>query len=358
MHARALIRGLALLTIGCALPTDAADSVQQRLIGGQPSLADDDATVMVRVGDLSSARCDQAGSNCAVCSGRLLTPRLVLTAHHCVLANRLTTLSCASDGTATGESVNADLTLVKPDGVAVFVGNDAASLRQVAVSQIVTGFVPSVCNQDIAFLVLAEPALDVRTPLRRTPVKLGDTFSIAGWGFTLGAGEPLPDQRQARSDLRVIEVGPGPETPAGMFATGGASLCQGDSGAVAVIDGAAVGVYSRVSGACSSPQSRNFLQGIATIKALTEEAFAAIDEVPWYIEDDPPADAGAEPQDAGTDASSPVNPPADGPTVAPADEGCAAAPGQPGPFGGCVTLLVCAALRRRRRRALTAPHTC
>lgn len=336
------VGGLALLAAGCALPTDEIGGTRLPLVGGQPSTAADDAAVMIRAGNLDAVRCDAAESNCGVCSGRLLTPRLVLTAHHCVTKNRLTSLNCAPDGTALGDSASADLTLEQPEHLAVYVGHEVASLRKVAVSRVIAGFIPSVCDRDVAFLVLAEPALEVRTPLRRAPVRLGETFAVAGWGFTLGTGEPLPDQRQLRTDLRITEVGPGPETPVGMFATGGASLCQGDSGAVALVDGAAVGVYSRQAGACSAPQSRSFLQGIGATKALTQEAFAAVDEEPWYIEDDEAADAGE------TDGA-----PARGADAPPESGGCSSTPSQHPVSVPCLTLLtlfVCSCLLRRRMR--------
>lgn len=286
------LRWLALLLVGCALPTEDTGARQQPLLGAEPSTPEEDAAVLVRAGHPDEPRCDPTDSLCNVCSGRLVAPRLVLTAHHCLLRSRLTALNCAPDGTAIGDA-DADLSLELPGNLAVYVGHEYAALRRVNVERVVAGFIPSVCNHDLAYLVLSEPALEARTPLRRTPVRIGERFSISGWGFTLGGGEPLPDQRHTRVDLLVDEVGPGPQTPDGMFATGGASLCQGDSGSVAVIEGAVVGVYSRLSGPCAATTTRNFLQGIATTQALTKDAFAAIGEEPTYVTDDdqPPSSA-------------------------------------------------------------------
>lgn len=327
---------LSLLLLGCAPIRDDVEQIAQPIVQGRPSGADEDAAVLIRSGNLDASSCESAEGECGVCSGRLIAPRLVLTAYHCLRKQRSSLLNCSANGEAIGAGVGADMTLEPPANLAVYVGHERAALREVAVEQVVAGFIPSICNQDVAYLVLAEPALDVHTPLRRQPVRFGEELHVAGWGHTLGTGEPLPEQRWARDDLSVIEVGPGVETPAGMFAVGGGSLCQGDSGAVALIDGAAVGVYSRLSGDCMAAQSRNFLQGLDVMQALTADAFRAIGEEPVYVDVTSPAtDAGAEEAEPAAAESS----------------GCQLGRTEQSSIGGWIALLGMACALRQRRAA-------
>ncbi len=146
----------------------------------------------------------------------------------------------------------------------------------------------STCKADIAFLVLAEAALDVHTPIRLVPVRTGDTFSVTGWGRTSDGSSALPARRSTLDGLRVKDIGPG-FIPIGAFASLGGSLCFGDSGAAALIDGALAGIYSRISGNCEAQASTNVFSGIASERDLVDRAFTAIGEKPVYIENTSPA---------------------------------------------------------------------
>jgi hypothetical protein len=297
------VAALVATTVGIASCSPASSTerlVRSRsaLLGGRTSGDDENANVVVDVTKDDSP-------DPLHCSGRLVAPRLVLTARHCLLKNSVKTLDCNSDGSPV--DLGADQTLQPIERVIVKVGSDRSTLQSFVAQEALTVFDVTACRSDVAFLVLRDEALPVRTPLRRAPVRIGDLITISGWGLR-GDGQTLPTQRSTLDGLRISDVGPG-FIPPGTFSVGGNSLCFGDSGAVALVNGAVAGTYSRIDGdACASADSQNVLAGIAVETALVTRAFAAIGETPWY-DDAPPADAGA--CDAGNcETSQRITPPA------------------------------------------------
>jgi hypothetical protein len=212
-------------------------------------------------------------------------------------------------------------------------------------------FDSTICRADLAFLVLAEAGLDTRTPLRRAAVRVGENISLTGWGHTSDVRDALPSDRSTLDSIPVAEVGPG-LIPPGMFAIGGNTGCLGDSGAAALIDRAAVGVYSVIMPSpdqCTVPETKNLFQGLAAQSDLVVRAFAAIGETPWYVDPlatdaggDVRPDANPSEPDAGERSSSPAS-----------DQGCRMARRRPGGGGallavGLAALAACARARRRR----------
>jgi hypothetical protein len=275
---------------GAVLVACAGDANEERLartsagiLGGRPSGDDENANVYIET------RAEQEASGILRCTGRLLAPRLVVSARHCVLKRRSQGVHCNADGSPVDI---ADTTDVRPEPanfVTVYFGSQKPGLRPFTVNSIVTKVEVTVCRSDIAFLVLDESPLDIRTPIRRAPVRVGESITVSGWGFASDARDALPDRRTTLDAVRVTDVGPG-SIPPGTFATGGNSVCLGDSGAAVLVGGELVGTYSRIDdpGICSLELGRNIFAGIAADTDLAERAFAAIGETPWYAGERPP----------------------------------------------------------------------
>lgn len=349
---RFAVLALAACTTPAADAQEHASVARTAIIGGRASGEDEDAAVYLEaVGEEDTLRC----------SGRIVAPGLVMTARHCVIKRKLENVQCNPDGTPVDDGVGTeDMSLEPPEHITVFVGAHRSVLRAVAVRQVMVDLQSSLCSGDLAFVVLAEAGLDVRTPLRRAAVRVGEELLVTGWGYTSDARDKLPLDRATLDAIPVSAVGPG-LLPPGTFAVDGNTLCLGDSGAVALIDGAVVGVYSTISPSpdqCTSPGSKNLFQGIAGQADLVARAFEAIGETPWYV--DPPdagvsagvSDAGVGEGDAGELASSSA-----APSSPPSGEGCAMT--RPTGRAGISALLAGGALlacARRRRAANTVPR--
>jgi hypothetical protein len=274
---------IASLLAGCSSDHDREPIERGRaaLLGGRPSDESEDAAVYIET---------KTAEATLRCSGYVVAPGLVLTARHCVLKRKSENVACTADGTPKDVSDTTDLRSEPPELVTVYVGADKAAHRAIAVRQILTVTEVTICRSDVAFLVLAEPGLDVRMPLRRELVHLGEAMTISGWGYTSDDRGALPKRRSTLEGLVVTEVGPG-RIPDGTFATSGNSLCFGDSGAVALIDGAVAGVYSRIEGdppICALELTRNVLSGLGPHADLVKRAYAGIGEEPWYLGERPP----------------------------------------------------------------------
>jgi len=285
MRASALVPLLLVLVAACAPQgsehTEHTGRTSAPVIGGRPSGDDENANVYIEtVGD---------GGLTLRCSGRILAPRLVISSRHCFLKRKTASLGCNPDGSAVDPSAE-DLRSEPAERVTVFFGSEKPGLRPIAVSQVITAVEVSICRADLAFLVLAESPLDVRTPIRREHVKFGDSISFTGWGYTSDTRDALPLRRSTLVGLKINDVGPG-RIPAGTFAIGGNSACLGDSGGVALLDGAAVGTYSRIDGdpnQCELEGGRNVFTEASAFDAFVKIAYGAIGEEPWYEGERPP----------------------------------------------------------------------
>lgn len=343
---RVVARVLAVISCASALSSCAPperveriEMVESAIIGGRASGDDENATVVV-------ALLEEDGRVTSRCSGRIVAPTLALTARHCILRTEPGT-SCSADGSPKDLATAGDMTAAASERIVVQVGSQRVALRNVAVRAVHTTTALSICKADLAFLVLDEVAFDVHTPIRRAPVRVGEVIAVSGWGQT-SEGSTAPTAGRSTLDaVRVKEIGPG-LVPTGSFAVGGASLCYGDSGAAAVIDGAIVGAYSRIDGNCETQSTTNVFSGLSTELELVERAFAAIGEKPLYA-DPPPviaADASADGADAGAPSPEPRS-----------DDGCSNAPrsrSHPGHGGALLTIafLVWRARRARQRPCL------
>lgn len=277
---------------GCtALPSASKEEVgtaSSPIINGRPSGDDENAAVfIVTEGEVSPLHC----------SGRLIAPGLVLTARHCLIKRKVAGLRCNADGSPIDIVDAVDTRLEPVEQMKVYIGSNKNAMRVVAVKQALATLDVTICRSDLAYLVLEEPGLDARTPIRRALPQVGESISVSGWGYVDDTQRTkLPDTR-ATVETKIMAIGPN-SIPSGTFAVQGGTLCLGDSGANALTDGAVVGVYTRIDGdsnACVTELARNILASVMSDTALLTKAFSAIGEEPWFAGEERPwlAPAGA-----------------------------------------------------------------
>jgi hypothetical protein len=283
---------LGVLAVACSgsAPAEDLGKTKSAIINGRPSGDDENAAIYIETkGDTPDALLR--------CSGRIIAPGLVLTARHCLLKRKSANVRCTADGNPADITDTVDITLEPVERMTVFIGSNRNAFRPVAVRQALAKADITVCRSDIAYLVMAEAGLDTRTPIRRALPAFNETVSVSGWGYIDDSQRvTLPDTRST-VETKITLVGPG-LIPQGTFAVGGGTLCLGDSGANSLIDGADVGVYTRIDGDpnnCVSELGRNVLSSVMAEPELLAKAFAAIGEEPWFAGEEKPwlAAAGA-----------------------------------------------------------------
>jgi hypothetical protein len=332
---------LALVLTACASPEAHTGTVSSAIIGGSDSDDGQDATVLVMR--------YQGGDNGTLggCSGVLITPKLVLTARHCVAETDETSV-CSSEGTAVqGGKIHGN---VPPEALYVFPGKSRPDLLNEGLSRAARGAEiiddggDTVCNHDMALILLQRPMDGVPVAPLRLYGKAteGDTITAVGWGYTDSESDPAT--RKQRADITVLAVGPLKDAGLGAdeFITA-EGTCQGDSGGPALASsGAVVGILSRGGNGTKDPPPDACHQAQNVYSALFGRADVIMDAShrsgyePW-LEGEP-------------------NPLA--PRPAPAEEsGCGVARGGksswPGPW-----LLALGLVFTLRRRALSSACSC
>lgn len=185
----ALVVTLAALVPACSESAE-ANSTDNDIIGG----IDANGRALDAVGSIRM----MLGNSGAGCTGTLISPRLVLTAKHCVLADK-----------------QARKTYLEQGGSMSFgIGPDSRQpIRSVAVSEIFQcgleqgGAARLGC--DVAIMKLAEPILDV-TPIPPSPTPLtedmiGETFTAIGYGTMDAANLVSGPRKMATMSLRAIQ---------------------------------------------------------------------------------------------------------------------------------------------------------
>ncbi|MBX3233657.1 MAG: S1 family peptidase [Labilithrix sp.] len=253
LFAALLVSSVGAAVTGCAVEPDqggvsepSVGTVIQPIIRGGGSGTEHDSVVVLTT--------IENGQRAALCTGTLVAPNLVLTARHCV-SNTDATTACAQDGTPISGSMIRGNRVASH--LAVFVGTngvapDSAVEANAAArgKRIIVDASDTVCNHDIALVMLDRELTSPVAPLRMTAPAATEKVDVVGWGVNESGS--LVAARSARRDIPLLGVGPGPypTNPAWGYGDAefmtGESACAGDSGAPAFAKGGAViGVSAR-----------------------------------------------------------------------------------------------------------------
>jgi V8-like Glu-specific endopeptidase len=221
--------------------------VRQPIIGGSLSDAADSPVLFLRAPQ-------------GTCSALLVAPNLAMTARHC--ASQLTEgqADCDPSGNLVSNGSNAGAlgaddtpsALAFYTAASVAAGNTSGTPDAVG-AQIVSTQSPSVCRDDLSFVVLNQPIQGISPAAIRITgtTQVGEGVSIWGYGLTATAGDPTA--LRVRTDGRVSAVGPDTPSseaqpaPVRALAIGpGSTTCSGDSGGpfLSNVTGAAIGIVS------------------------------------------------------------------------------------------------------------------
>jgi hypothetical protein len=255
------------------------------------------------------------------CTAVLVAPTLVATARHCIASlNETGSFACTASGDLQDGSISGQLGADNtPDSVSLFSAESVASGQAfgttpdaVAVA-ILSTQTPTVCRDDLAFLVLNHPIPGlIPAPVRLGATEDGEQVEVSGYGLTQTAGDPLV-LRVSRG-AKIVGVGPAEpstlaqEAPVRSVRVGpGTTTCNGDSGGpIQAADGAVIGIVSlglqaSIAGPfCASGDNPDTTgPRLADYASLVKEAFATADASPSW-EDASSAKGGGPPiRDAG-----------------------------------------------------------
>jgi hypothetical protein len=229
-----------------------------------------------------------------VCTASLVGPNLVLTARHCVSYLSEGPFVCSVEGELTDNPEGGGrLGLHLPaDSIEIYGGKPPRKRALAHGTQIISSLAPTICKNDLAFVVL-DTALDLPlVPLRLgRPALAHETGVLVGFGLdeTQTGIDYRTQPRRQKRDLQISAVGPdsladGVTTvPPRALILRGPSGCIGDSGGPLLSQdtGAVLGVYSLQDGdSCSAPKVRHVMVHVPPFTTLIDEAFNAAGGTP------------------------------------------------------------------------------
>jgi secreted trypsin-like serine protease len=299
--ARVVVGALSASVLSCAEGAggDELATRSQSIIDGEASGAEQDGVLLLR------AQLDDGSE--LLCSSSLVAPNLLITAQHCVSYLTDGPFSC----TVRGELVDnpgggGRLGLHLPaDSIEIYGRKTPRKMPLAHGVRIISTLSPSVCDNDLAFVVL-----DDLLELPLVPLRLGrsaeadETAVLVGYGLRQSdlAIDYRTQPRQQKRDLQIAAVGPdsladgvATTVPPRSVILEGPSGCVGDSGGplLSQATGALLGVYSLLeSSSCASPSAHHQLVHVPPFQTLIDEAFAAAGAEP-LLEPEPTGEAGA-----------------------------------------------------------------